>query len=192
MKPMVGLITHIKNYIPLDDKEATQLLTYFKRVSISKKELLLSEGDICRQLFFVEKGCLRMYFVNERGSEQITQFAIENWWMTDYMSFDRQIPSSFYIQAVENAEVISIDHLRQEEMLKEIPKMERYFRLVLQRAYAAHQLRIKFLYDLSKEESYQHFISGFPGFAQRIPQYMLASYLGFTPEYLSEIRKKKG
>ncbi|HEY5824379.1 MAG TPA: Crp/Fnr family transcriptional regulator [Cyclobacteriaceae bacterium] len=188
---MKGLIAHIKNYISLDDKEALQLLTYFKLSSIVKKDLLLKEGDSCRHLHFVEKGCLRMYFVNDKGTEQITQFAIENWWMADYMSFERKTPSPFYIQAIENAEIISIDNLQQEELLKTIPKMERYFRMVLQRAYAAHQLRIKFLYDLSKEESYQHFISSFPGFAQRIPQYMLASYLGFTPEYLSEIRKKK-
>src|SRR6478609_8574802 len=189
---MKGLIAHIKNYISIDDNEASQLLSYLKISSIVKKELLLKEGEVCRHNYFVEKGCLRMYFVNDKGTEQITQFAIENWWIADYMSFDRQTPSPFYIQAIENAEIIFIDHLRQEELLKEMPKMERYFRLVLQRAYAAHQLRIKFLYDFSKEESYKHFISGFPGFAQRIPQYMLASYLGFTPEYLSEIRKKKG
>ena len=188
---MERLITHIKNYISLDDKETSRLLTYFRLSSISKKDLLLKEDDICRHNYFVEKGCLRMYFVNDKGTEQITQFSIENWWIADYMSFDRQTSSPFYIQAIENSEIVSIDHLHQEELLKEIPKMERYFRLVLQRAYAAHQLRIKFLYDLSKEERYQHFISGFPGFAQRIPQYMLASYLGFTPEYLSEIRKKK-
>jgi len=189
---MNGLIAHIKNYISLDDKEPVPLSAYFKSTFVAKKDLLLKEGDICRHNYFVEKGCLRMYFVNDKGTEQITQFAIENWWIADYMSFDRETPSPFYIQAIENSEIISIDHLNQDKLLKEMPKMERYFRLVLQRAYAAHQLRIKFLYDLSKEESYQHFISSFPGFAQRIPQYMLASYLGFTPEYLSEIRKKKG
>jgi CRP/FNR family transcriptional regulator, anaerobic regulatory protein len=188
---MKGLVAHIKNYISLSDKETEQISDYFTLSTYSKKDFLLREGDTCRQTYFVEKGCLRMYFVNDKGTEQITQFAIENWWITDYMSFDRQTPSPFYIQAIENAEVISIDQQQQEELLKMIPKMERYFRLVLQRAYAAHQLRIKFLYDLSKEESYQHFIAAFPGFAQRIPQYMLASYLGFTPEYLSEIRKKK-
>lgn len=189
---MNGLLEHIKNYISVDDKEISQLTTYFNESSIRKKEWLLEEGHICRHNHFVERGCLRMYFVNDKGTEQITQFAIENWWITDYMSFDRQTLSPFYIQAIEPSDVISIDRDRQEELLKSMPKMERYFRMVLQRAYAAHQLRIKFLYDLSREESYQHFISSFPGFAQRIPQYMLASYLGFTPEYLSEIRKKKG
>ncbi len=189
---MNGLIEHIRNYISLDQNEVKQLSDYFAVKRLSKKDFLLEEGSVCRHTYFVERGCLRMYFVNEKGTEQITQFAIENWWITDYMSFDRQTPSPFYIQAIEPSDVISIDHDRQEELLKAIPKMERYFRLVLQRAYAAHQLRIKFLYDLSREESYQHFISSFPGFAQRIPQYMLASYLGFTPEYLSEIRKKRG
>jgi CRP-like cAMP-binding protein len=132
-----------------------------------------------------------MFYINEKGIEQTTQFAIENWWMADYMSFGSQTPSSFYIQAVENSDILSIDFHAQEKLLEEFPQLERYFRIIFQRAYASSQLRIKYLYDFSKEELYDHFNTHFPDFVQRIPQYMLASYLGFTPEYLSELRKKK-
>lgn len=185
------LIDHIKKYIDLTEADIQNLSSSVAVHQVAKKELLLEEGQIDRNLFFVEKGCLRLYFVNDKGTEQITQFAIEGWWLADFMSFDRQIPSSFYIQAIEKSEIISIDYQEQDKLVRKIPLMDRYFRLVMQRAYAAHQTRLKFIYDLSKEESYQHFMNAFPGFAQRIPQYMLASYLGFTPEYLSEIRKKK-
>jgi len=184
------LIEHIKQYIVLNETEVQKVLTYVQPGQLKKKEYLLKEGQVCRSNYFVEQGCLRMFFINEKGVEQITQFAIENWWISDYMSFGNQTISPFYIQAIEATMIYAVDYFSQDELFRAVPPLEKYFRLVLQRAYAASQLRIKYLYDLSKEEHYQHFITGFPGFAQRIPQYMMASYLGFTPEYLSEIRKK--
>jgi hypothetical protein len=123
--------------------------------------------------------------------EQTTHFAIENWWLTDYLAFQSQQTTGFYIQAVENTQVLAIDWHAQERLLAQYPYLERYFRLVYQRAYGADQLRIKYLYAFSREELYHHFSTHFPEFIQRIPQYLLASFLGFTPEYLSEIRKKK-
>ena len=184
------LIEHIRTHVDVNESELETLFSYLKLMYVAKKQHLLKEHEICRNMYFVENGCLRMYFINEKGTEQITQFAIENWWIADYMSFDRQSPSQFYIQAIENSEVFFVEHHTLEQLLNELPQLEKYFRLMLQKAYAASQLRVKYLYSLSKEESYQQFITGFPGFTQRIPQYMLASYLNFTPEYLSELRKK--
>jgi CRP-like cAMP-binding protein len=185
-----SLIQHIKNYISLSDEEVAIVLKYFKPLHADKKRLLLKEGEVCRNLYFVEKGCLRMYFVNDKGTEQITQFAIEGWWLADYMSYDRQQASQFYIQAIEATDVYTINYDAQAELIKALPQMEHYFRLMLQKAYAAAQMRIRFFYELSREEGYRQFAASFPAFVQRIPQYMLASYLGFTPEYLSELRKK--
>jgi len=187
-----GIINHIRNYIQLTDEDANIILSYFKRLELGKKEQLLKEGQVCKANYFVEKGLLRMYFISEKGTEQITQFAIENWWMADHMSLMTQSPSQFNIQTIEKTEVYALDHLAQEKLLAELPQMEKYFRIILQRAYAASQFRIKYFYSLSKEENYRFFTNSFPGFVQRIPQYMLASYLNFTPEYLSELRKKHG
>lgn len=184
-------ITHIRNYISLTDEEEQLINARTRALALKKKTYLLSEGDICRSNYFVEKGCLRMYYLTDKGNEQITQFALENWWLTDQMSFLMQKPSPFFIQAIEDTQVIAIDHHKQDELLLQVPKMERYFRLMMQRAYAAMQMRIKYLHDFSKEGAYHQFSTSFPAFVQRIPQYMLASYLGLTPEYLSEIRKKK-
>jgi len=185
-----GFIKHIQTYTSLSKADLTYLTLALKPTPIKKKEYLLKEGQVCKEIHFVEKGCLRLFFINEKGTEQTTQFALENWWISDYMSFDRQNPSTFYIQAVENSEITSLDSSLQEDLIKKIPQLEKYFRLMLQKAFAASQIRIKYLYELSKEDSYQQFISLYPGFVQRIPQYMLASYLGFTPEYLSELRHK--
>jgi hypothetical protein len=128
--------------------------------------------------------------MNEKGVEQTTEFGIAGWWLTDNISFEHQRPSEFFIQAVEGSEVLCIEHVAQQELLNAYPKMERYFRFVYQRAYAAAQMRIKYLYDLSKEEMFHHFSQHYPDFVNRIPQHLRASFLGFTPEYLSEIRKK--
>lgn len=187
-----NLIRHIRRFVDLSEEQSLVLHRYFKAHLLKKKEYLLKEGQVCRSMYFVEKGCLRMYFHTSKTTEQITQFALDSWWMSDYFSFMDQKPSEYYIQAVEKSEVYSIDFLLLEELLKEIPQLERYFRMVMQRAVAAAQLRIKYMFDLSKEEFYNHFITSFPEFVQRVPQYMIASYLGLTPEYVSELRKKKG
>ncbi len=186
-----NLISHIQKFIELDAHAIEMLHGYFKRTTYKKKESLLKAGQVCRSLHFVEKGCVRMYFITDKATEQITQFAKENWWISDYFSFMDNIPSPYFIQTIEKSEVLSIDAAVFETMLKELPQMERYFRMIMQRAVAASQLRIKYMSELSKEAFYNHFCTSFPEFVQRVPQYMIASYLGLTPEYVSELRKKK-
>lgn len=185
-----NFINHIRKYVELDGDAFTVVNQYVQPVTLKKKEFLLKEGGICRSIYFVEKGCLRMFFINGKMSEQITQFALEKWWIADFFSFTDHKPSPYFIQAVEKSEIISIDSPSLEALLKELPQMERYLRIVMQRAVAASQLRLKLMYELSKEEFYTHFCESFPGFVQRVPQYMIASYLGLTPEYVSELRKK--
>jgi len=160
-------------------------------LELKKKEYLLTEGQVCKFNYFVEKGCIRMFYINDKIVEQTTQFALEEWWLSDYFSFAKQLPSQYSIQAVEKSLVVAIDYQLQDKLFDEIPQLERYFRIMMQRALAASQLRVKLIYQLSKEEMYKHFNTSFPHFFQRVPQYMIASYLGLTPEYLSELRKKK-
>lgn len=183
--------THLEKFISITDEEFNAIIPFFKTITIRKKENLLIEGAICKSHYFVLEGCLRKFFINEKGVEQTTEFAIENWWITDNIAYERELPTPFYIQAVENSKIVSIDRDAQEKLLEEFPKMERYFRFIYQRAYAASQMRIKYLYEFSKEEFYEQLCQQQPEFVQRIPQYLVASFLGFSPEYLSEIRKKK-
>jgi CRP-like cAMP-binding protein len=181
---------HIRKFIEINDEDLSSVLMFFKVSTPRKKENLLIEGKICKSNYFVSSGCLRMFFINEKGVEKTTQFALEHWWLADYFSFQNQIASSFYIQAVERSEVWSIDLPEHENMLRQFPQMERYFRLVHQTTNAATQVRIRYLYDFSREENYRYFLANFPEFIHRVPQYLLASYLGMTPEYLSELRAK--
>ena len=184
------LTAHFRKFISIDDDEVTAVLSYFETKKVKKKENLLTEGEVCREHYFVEKGILRKFFITEKGVERTTEFAIENWWMTDVFAFEGRSVSQFYIQAVERAELLVLTRDRQEGLLEQHPVMEKYFRCVYQKAFGATQMRMKFLHDFSREESYHHFKNSQPEFLQRVPQYLIASYLGFTPEYLSEIRRK--
>jgi CRP/FNR family transcriptional regulator len=184
------LLAHIARYVTLTEAETALLLSYLKQQTIARKDHLLLEGQVCPANYFVLSGCLRTYLTTEKGTEQTILFGIENWWLTDYASLDNQTPSQFCIQAVETTQVVVFERTVQEEVFRQLPQLERYFRLVLQRAAAAALFRIKFLFSLSGEARYRHFNQAWPGFVQRVPQYMLASFLGFTPEFLSKVRAK--
>jgi len=186
-----ALFTHINKFIDLSSEEQDLLTSLLKSFSFKKKAYVLEAGETCRANYFVVKGCLRLYFIDIKGAEQTTQFAIENWWISDLTSFIFQKQSDFFIQAAEQTEVIAIEHHHYQEMFEKLPKLEKYFRLIYQKLHQASQIRIKYLYSQTAEERYTNFNKLFPEFVQRVPQYMLASYLGFTPEFLSKIRAKR-
>lgn len=186
-----ALFAHINKFIDLSTDEQDILASLLKSSSFKKKAYLHEAGETCRANYFVVKGCLRLYFIDIKGAEQTTQFAIENWWISDLTSFLFQKTSDFYIQAAEATYVIVIEHRHYDEIFEKVPKLEKYFRLIFQKLHQASQIRIKYLYSQTAEERYTNFSTLFPEFVQRIPQYMLASYLGFTPEFLSKIRAKK-
>ena len=185
------LFDHIQKFATLDAAEIAILESHLNLSKVKKKDHLLKEGSICDTMYFVTKGCARQYIINPKGVEQTLQFAIESWWITDYLSYHNNTPSHFYIQAVENCDVIAIQKDTLESLLLQIPKLERYFRIVSQKSFGAAQMRIKFLFTMSAEERYHHFNNLNPEFVQRVPQYMIASYLDFSAEFMSKIRAGK-
>ena len=186
-----NLFQQIRKFIELSANDELVINKYINILHLKKKEFLLQNGKVCKEIYFVEKGCLRMFFINKKASEQIVQFALDGWWLSDYMSFMNNTPSDYYIQSIEESVIVSINYQRFDELLNELPQLERYFRIISQKAVAASQHRSKLMYEMSKEEFYLHFSASFPEFMQRVPQFMIASYLGLTPEYMSELRKKK-
>lgn len=188
---MQQLLNHIAKTIKLTAEEEAVVLACMREKHIARKEYLLKQDEVCAGNYFIEKGLLRMYTVNDAGTEQMIQFGIENWWLTDYMSMNTGRPSQFFIQAVEHCDLIMLPVQNQEELYAKVPAMERYFRVLMQKALAAAQMRVHFIYNLSGKERYTYFAGLFPDFVQRVPQYMLASYLGFSAEFLSKIRAGK-
>jgi len=188
---MQELLAHIAKFISLDDSEQNMLLSKLSVSHVRKKQHLLEPGRSADQLFFVVKGCLRLYIINEKGNEQTHQFVIENWWTTDFLAFHNDAPSDYYIQAVEDSDVLILDKTDFEYLMQKIPPLERYFRLCYEKAVGAAQKRINYLFTFSAEQRYRNMHNKFPEFIQRVPQYMLASYLDFSAELMSKIRAGK-
>jgi len=188
---MRQLIQHIQKITDTHEIDEQTILSFFDTASFRKKELLQEEGKLCTSYFFVLKGCLRLFFIDANGLEQTQQFALEGWWMTDLDAFRTGRRSMYTIQALEPTEVLVITAKNYALLLEQVPLMEKYFRLMYERAYSAALNRVRMMSRMSKNEIYALFESKYPEFIQRIPQKILASFLGFTPEYLSELRKKR-
>ncbi|PZR28689.1 MAG: cyclic nucleotide-binding protein [Citrobacter freundii] len=184
------LLRNIKQKIDLTIQEKERLKTFFIPKKLRKKQYLLQEGEVCQYAAFVEKGMLRSYSVDKKGNEHILQFATENWWISDLYSFFSGEPSVYMIDALEDSELLLIRKDKYEEMLQTIPSMERYFRLLLQNNLIAIQRRLNDKLSLSAEDLYLNMIQTCDSIPQRVPQHMIASFLGITRETLSRIRKQ--
>lgn len=185
------LIAHMQNYVELTTAELCLLEAYFQVTSFKKKEMALTKGQVCKYTSFVTKGCFRIFSVDDQGDEQISRFALEDWWLGDLMSFIDQSPATLNIQALEESVVVRISFENLEKLYEKAPVMERFFRLAYQRSLAHLLLQKSELITESAEERYEKFLNTYPSIGQRVPQYMIASYLGMTPVSLSNIRKNR-
>lgn len=185
------LQTHIAHLVELTDDEFTFLKTLFIPKKLRRKQYLVQEGDVCKYITFVDKGLLRAYTVDSKGTEHIVQFAPEGWWTSDMYSFLTGERSDYNIEALEDAELLLLDRVNMERMVSAVPKMERYLRIMLQNNYIATHRRIVLSLSQSAEEKYTEFVQRYPDIVQRVPQHMIASYLGITPAFLSRIRGRK-
>lgn len=176
--------------VPLTQEEQEIIKSYLTPKKLRKKQYLLQEGDVCKHIAFVEKGALRSYTISEKGSEHIIQFALEGWIVCDLYSFLTAEPATYNIEALENAELLLISRQAHEELLQKVPKYETYTRLQLTGAYIAMQRRLTSIISLSLEERYTYLTSLYPDIVQRVPQHMIASYMGLTPETLSRVRRR--
>ena len=185
------LIKSISKHITLSAEEENLIETYWREKILEKGDYLLRNGEVCRSDNYVVNGILKAFYINsETGKEEILYFAIENWWATDIDSFQKQKPSVYNIQAIEKTTLLQISHNSFEEMLKEIPKLERFFRIILENYIGSLQRRIIINKVLDTEQRYIAFLESYPKIAEKAPNYLIASYLGVTPEFLSRVRKK--
>jgi CRP-like cAMP-binding protein len=184
------LFKSIQEKVTLTPEEMELCKTFFIPKKLRKKQTLLQEGDICIYNAFVEKGILRSFSMDEKGNEHIVQFAIEGWWITDLSSFLTNSNSIYTIEALEDSELLLLTTEAREALMDKIPMFERYQRLLLQNAYIANQARINSALTETAEEKYTNLGLAYPGIVQRVPQHMIASYLGLKPETLSRVRKQ--
>ena len=188
---LTSLRDHVLKFVKPSEKELQLLLDAVETEVISNKQYLIKEGQYCLHLYFIVQGCFRSYFIHTSGAEKVINFGIEDWWITDFDSLIHNRPSELHIQAAEDSVVLKISKQKLDLLLQESIVINQYFRMIHEKVRIADQRRIKFMYSLSGEELYHSFCEHNPKFVQRVPQYMLASYLGFTPEFLSKIRARK-
>ena len=166
---------------------------YFKGLFVAKRlrkrQYLLQEGDVCKYQAFVERGLLRSYTVDDKGNEHILQFASEGWWMADLSSYLTGDPSFLNMDALEDAELLMLTKDSWEQAMKRVPALEHYFRIIIQNNLVATQKRLLQSLAESAEEKYNRFLAIYPDCASRVPQHMIASYLGITRETLSRVRR---
>ena len=157
---------------------------------LSKKTLLLTEGEICRFELFINKGCIRNYYIDDKGEEVTLQFATEGWWVSDIASFNERTHSRMFIETLEDCEVLWFTPETKELLLQKAPCFERVFRILVQRNLARVQERLFRTIATTATEKYLDFIERYPDIPQRVAQHYIASYLGFSPEFLSKVRTK--
>ncbi|MEO6734571.1 MAG: Crp/Fnr family transcriptional regulator [Ferruginibacter sp.] len=169
-------------------------LEYFNSIveyrEVPKKTMLLHEGDVCNFEAYINKGCIRNYYIDENGFEVTLQFAIEDWWVSDIASFQNHTPSNMFIETLEDCELLILSPQTKELLLAKVPKLERVFRLMVQRNLAVLQSRLFKTISSSAQEKYMDFLKSYPTIPQRVAQHYIASYLGISPEFLSKVRTK--
>lgn len=182
------LSAYIAQFIALTPEEEAILFSKVSFRKYLKGQFVVQQGDVCKHESFVVSGCLKTFYTDQDGQEHIVMFAIENWWAADLGSFITQTPADYNVQCLENTTLIQFSSERLEELYLEIPRLERFFRIIIQKAYVASQKRIVQNFSLPARERYLKFMEQYPQIEQRVPQYMIASYLGITKEFLSKIR----
>ena len=183
-------LEHLKQHIDLTSEEISLLTSRLRQRTYLKGQYILQGGDVCRYQTFIVSGEVRSFYLDDNGNEHIIMFGIEDWWVGDLGSFADQDPSDFNIQCLGKTKVIQIAYDDLQQLYKEIPRLERFFRLIIQKAYSNLQRRIVRNYSLPARERYLLFCKEYPQIVQRVPQYMVASYLGITKEFLSSIRNQ--
>lgn len=180
----------ISAIVAINEKEFNYFTSLFVPKKLRKRQYFLQEGDVCKYQAFVEKGIMRSYTIDEKGSEHILQFASEGWWMADLSSYLTGEPSILNMDALEDVELLLVTKASWEQAMKEIPALEHYFRVILQNHLVATQKRLLQSLAETTEEKYNRFLITYPECVQRVPQHMIASYLGVTRETLSRVRKQ--
>lgn len=185
------LQSHFEKLIPLSDAEFEYILSHFKTRKIRKNQYLIQEGDSVANSFWVMEGAFRLFFTDSEGREHILQFAVEDWWLSDYQAYYSQGKASLNAICMESGTVLALSLENYEKLCAEFHVLDHFFRKKSNAGYVALQKRITSLLSDSPLKKYEEFSKTYPGLMQRIPKKYIASYLGISRETLSRLYTKK-
>lgn len=172
------------------EEELDAFLALMGEREVTKKEQILREGQYGQQMYFVTSGVFYMYHTDDTGEKHVLQLAFEDYWVGDLYSFFSDKPSRYTVESLEPASLLTLSRSNFEVACQQIPKFERFFRILLQNAYVASQHRLTQNISEEAEARYLNLLNRHPQLLQRVPQYLVASYLGIKPQSLSRIRKQ--
>lgn len=180
---------HVAEFVETNDIDYQLILSYFSLQKFRKRQFVIQENQNVEYVYFVKKGLLKSSFIDDLGKEHILQFASENWWISDFAAFYKQEKSTLSVECIEDSELLGITFENLDKLCKEIPKMERFFRLKSNYGYVALQKRILSLLSDSAKIRYESFCTMYPNIIQRIPKQLIANYLGLSRETLSRLQQ---
>ena len=187
---MQSILQNIAKHVSLTPEEETLFLYKTETKQFKAKSILLSAGEIATCTYFVNSGILRSFNINDNIIEHVLHFACEGWWIGDMYSYISGKPGNLFIEVLEDAEVVIITKENHQELYNEIPKLERFFRILAENSLVSHQERLMDNLSLSAEERFEKFCSKYPTLIQKIPQKQIASYIGVTPEFFSKMKAR--
>ncbi|WP_114748571.1 Crp/Fnr family transcriptional regulator [Pleomorphovibrio marinus] len=184
------LFSNIKKHITLSEEEKAHFQSLLREDYLVKKKLLLSQGEPCNYIYFVNSGILRAFYLSPEGKESTIMFAAQDWWITDMYCFLNELPAMVTIQVVENCSMLKLSKKGLDSLYEDIPQFNKLFRILMQNSYCREQLRTIQNLSLPAKERYHRFLEKYPHIASKVTLKQIASYLGITPEFLSAIRGK--
>jgi CRP-like cAMP-binding protein len=190
VKPKNSIVKNIFKELSFSEKELKLVESVFHKVNIKKGELLIHPGDVVDAMYYIAHGCLRAFHIDSQGKEHTIQFGIKDWWMSDFTAFFSDEKAIMTVEAIEDSVIYRISAKDKEYLYTEIPKIDRFFRIKLERSFAAFQKRILAGISKTAKERYLDFINTYPDIEKHIKNYHIASFLGITTESLSRIRKE--
>lgn len=187
---MAQILENISRIVTLTPQEQALFLSNVETKNYKAKTILLNAGEICKHSYFVNSGLLRSFNINDNIVEHVLQFACEGWWIGDMYSLLSQKPGNLFIEVMEDSEVVLLPKENQEKLYTEIPKLERFFRILTENSLVSNQERLMNNLSLTAEERFEKFCKKYPTLILKVPQKQIASYIGVTPEFFSKMKSK--
>ena len=182
------LIEHVNKKVELSTEEALQFVSAFKMSKVKKRQFIIQPDFVAKYRNYVLQGAFMGYVVADEGQDHIIQLAVEDWWISDYNSYIFQQPATMFVMALEDSTIIQLDYASEQKLKSMHHKYETFFRITAERSLAGMQRRIISNLTKTAEERFSEFEDKYPQLFNRFPQYVVASFLGMTTQYLSKLR----
>ncbi len=191
MNQYASILNNINRYVSLTKVEEEKICSIIKTSTVKRRQYIIQPGFVCQSRTYIVEGAFRVFHLDEEGKEHTVSIGVEDWFVTDFFSYINQTPAQNYAEALENSLIFQMHYEDIEPLCKEIHNLSEYFRLTTEKAFAHSRRRVISSISLTAEQRYDEYAAQYPHIVNRVPQYVLASYLGMSPEFLSKIRNRK-